>query len=215
MHVTEAHHPGKCSPLWRASHFGLEARREENKAHQQQSGRGGARDASPVTGSSWQGACLGEAGAAAPLLSAAGVRASRASPWVVAAGGGPRCKASDRLRLARSCRLAAANQRSRCQCRVRTGGVMPALGMWRARSGLPFGRPSGSVARSSPARRATPTTLRYQASLLDCLRDGTGAGVGHGSCIPEEKVSEMLEAVQELASAGQPRWSEARKSRGR
>ncbi len=91
-------------PLWRASHSRLEARQEENKANQQQSGRGGASDASPVTGLSWHWPCLGGEGAAAPLLSAAGVRASTASPWAAVAGAGTLCKASDRLRLVRPCR---------------------------------------------------------------------------------------------------------------
>ena len=35
----------------------------------------------------------------------------------------------------------------------------PALGIRRARSGLPAGRPSDSGARSTPARRATPSPL--------------------------------------------------------
>lgn len=61
-------------------------------------------DAVLDNGVSWRWACLGGAGAAAPLLSSAGVRASRASPWVAAAGAGPQCKASDRLCLARPCR---------------------------------------------------------------------------------------------------------------
>ena len=49
-----------------------------------------------------------------------------------------------------------------------------ALGMCRARSGLPFGRPSGSGARSSPARRATP---RNSAVILeDHTRKAQSAG---------------------------------------
>lgn len=48
-----------------------------------------------------------------------------------------------------------------------------ALGMCRARSGLPLGRPSDSVARSSPARRETPSTRSIFA--LQCsLSPGVG-----------------------------------------
>ena len=109
-----------CFPLWRASHPRLEARQEENQASQQQSGRGVERHASPVTGLSWHRACLGGTGATAALLSSAGARASRASPWAAVTGAGPWCKASDRLCLARPCRQWG-NALSRPACRVGEG----------------------------------------------------------------------------------------------
>jgi hypothetical protein len=61
------------------------------------------------------------------------VRASKASPWAVAAGGRFSCKTSDRASLAWSC---LAGDRMNCAA----GGPRPhlALGMCRARSGLPF-----------------------------------------------------------------------------
>ena len=102
----------------------LEARREENEAVQQQSGRGGRSEAIQVTGQSdcdaWHADCLG-AGATAPLLSASGGRESEASPRAVVAGGWLYCKASDRASLARSC--SAGNQMGRV-----AGGPHPQWG---------------------------------------------------------------------------------------